>query len=130
VRQCRLCDEERRAHIDGEEPVPGLGIHLGDAGMAALGVGPYGAHANAGIIDDALEPPEMRNRRRDRPGACVRLRQLRLDRQEPLAAERGREACERLRAAVDRGDGVPVLEQRRRHDASETAGRAGDQDDP
>jgi len=81
MRQRRLRDHQRRTDVDREETVPDIGGQLRDAGMIALRVGADRAHADAGIVDDALEPAEMRNRCRDRLGAGRRLRQLRLDRQ-------------------------------------------------
>ena len=98
--------------------------------MACLGVGADRAHADAGIVDDAVEPAEMRGRRRDRGGAGGRRRQLGLDRYQALRPhpERGRQPRQPLRAAVDGGDGMPILQQRRRHHRTEAAGSAGDQD--
>src|SRR5262249_36775984 len=117
-----------RAHEHAEETVIDLGRKLLDAGMARFRVGPDRALADAGVVDHRLDRAEPCARGLDRAQAGALLREVGMDRVQPVVAAAQRlQPFERGLIAVDGGDLVALRQQRLRHHAAEATGCAGQQ---
>ncbi len=79
-----------------------------------------------GVVDDDVEPTEMRVRLLDRGEVLRAVGHVELDRQEPVAVL-GHEVIERAQVARSGRDRITSLEGRNRPFAAEASGRTGDE---